>query len=149
MAAKEYDVNKVQQGFTLIELMIVVAIIGILASLAIPAYQSYTIRAQVSEGLFLSGPIQNAVAAFHEEKGTFPVDNVDAALESPASYAGTYVSSISVNGATISIQYGNKANAQISGWDVFITATSNPGSMSWTCTSGGIISESYLPSSCR
>jgi type IV pilus assembly protein PilA len=142
-------VNKVQQGFTLVELMIVVAIIGISAAMAIPAYQSYSIRAQVAEGLSLSGPVQNAVASFHEEKGTFPADNAEAALESPASYGGTYVSSISVNGGVISIQYGNKANAQISGWDIIVTATSNPGSMSWSCASGGIIADSYLPSACR
>ena len=141
--------NKVHQGFTLIELMIVVAIIGLLASMAIPAYQGYSIRAQVAEGLSLARPIQNAVASFHKEKGTFPADNAAAALEIPASYAGTYVSSISVRGSVISIQYGNKANSQINGWDVIITATSNPGSMSWTCTSGGIISSNYLPSSCR
>jgi len=147
--AKDYDVNKVHQGFTLVELMIVVAVIGILASMAIPAYQSYSIRAQVSEGLVLSGPIQNAVASFHKEKGTFPVDNADAALELPASYAGSYVSSISVSGAVISVQYGNKANAEISGWDILITATSNTGSIGWTCSSGGIISDNYLPSACR
>ena len=141
--------NKVHQGFTLVELMIVVAIIGILASMAIPAYQSYSIRAQVSEGMVLSGPIQLAVASFHKEKGFYPADNADAALELPASYAGSYVSSISVNGAVISIQYGNKANAAISGWDVLITATSNAGSIGWTCASGGIISDKYLPSSCR
>ena len=141
--------NKVHQGFTLVELMITVAIVGILASMAIPAYQSYSIRAQVSEGMVLSGPIQNAVVSFHKEKGTFPVDNADAALGLPATYAGSYVASISVSGGVISIQYGNKANAEISGWDVFITATSNAGSISWACASGGIISDSYLPSSCR
>lgn len=146
---KDYDVNKVNQGFTLIELMIVVAIIGILASLAIPAYQNYIIRAQVSEGLVLSGPVQLAVASFLEEKGTFPVDNADAALELPTTYSGSYVSSISVSGAVISIQYGNKANAEISGWDVLITATSNSNSIGWACSSGGIISDNYLPSSCR
>ena len=129
--------------------MIVVAIIGILASMAIPAYQSYSIRAQVSEGMVLSGPIQNAVATFHKEKGTFPIDNADAALELPATYAGSYVSSISVSGTVVSIQYGNKANSEISGWDVTITATSNSGSISWTCASGGIISDNYLPSACR
>lgn len=147
--AKEYDVNKVHQGFTLIELMIVVAIIGILASLAIPAYQSYLIRAQIAEGLNMAGPIQTAVIEFHEVTGTFPIDNADAALGLPASYTGSYVSSISVNGAVISIQYGNNANAEISGWDIIVTAVTNPGSMSWTCSSGGVISPSHLPSSCR
>ena len=75
--------KKVQQGFTLIELMIVVAIIGILASLAIPAYQSYTIRAQISEGLSLASPLKNAMASFYHENGSFPADNDEAALETP------------------------------------------------------------------
>lgn len=141
--------NKVHQGFTLVELMIVVAIIGLLASMAIPAYQSYSIRAQIAEGLSLAGPIQIAVASFYKEKGAYPANNAEAALESPARYAGSYVSSISVRGSVISIQYGNKANAQINGWDVIVTANSNTGSMSWTCASGGIISSNYLPSSCR
>ncbi len=141
--------KRVQQGVTLIELMIVVAIIGIMSMMAMPAYQSYLIRAQVAEGLNLSGPLKHAVSAFHKEKGVFPIDNAEAALLSPVSYSGSYVESMSVNGAVISIQYGNDANAQISGSTVTITATSNPGSMSWTCASGGLISDTLLPSSCR
>ena len=141
--------KKVQQGFTLIELMIVVAIIGILVSLAIPAYQSYSIRAQISEGLNLSGPLKNAVAAFHNDNGAFPIDNAEAALEAAGSYSGNYVDSISVNGAVISILYGNNASAQISGQTVTLTAMGNLGSVSWTCASGGVILESYIPSSCR
>jgi len=141
--------KKVQHGFTLIELMIVVAIIGILASLALPAYQSYTIRAQISEGLSLSGPLKTAVAAFYNDSGIFPIDNADAALEPAGGYSGNYVDSISVNGAVISIQYGNNASALISGQTVTLTAMGDSGSMSWTCASGGFIAEYYLPSACR
>jgi len=70
-------------------------------------------------------------------------------LDLATSYTGNYVDSISVSGDVISIQYGNNANAEINGWAVTITATANEGSMSWACASGGIISDTYLPSSCR
>ena len=69
--------KKVQQGFTLIELMIVVAIIGILAAVAIPAYQDYTIRAQVSEGLTLAGQAKSAVSEYYSEHGAWPNGNED------------------------------------------------------------------------
>ncbi len=139
----------VQKGFTLIELMIVVAIIGIIAMIAIPAYQTYLIRAQIAEGLNLVGPIKQAIAEFHKDTGNYPANNAQAALLTPTSYSGNYVSSISVNGATISIMYGNQANAKISGSTVSVIAQDNAGSTSWVCESGGFILSSYLPSACR
>ena len=138
-----------QRGFTLIELMIVVSIIGILASIAIPAYQNYIIRAQIAEGLALSDPVKVAVADFHDQSGVFPANNSEAILGPPTNYTGSYVDSISVTGAVISIQYGNGANAQINGETVTITAVSNPGSLEWVCATGGTISETHLPTSCR
>jgi len=138
-----------QQGFTLIELMIVVAIIGILASMAMSAYQTYAIRAQVSEGLNLAAPLKQAVASFNIDRGAFPVDNADAAVEPPGSYVGNYVTSLSIAGPVITITYGNDANAQIAGQTVTLTAVRNAGSISWTCASGGVIPVTYMPGACR
>ena len=139
----------VQQGFTLIELMIVVAIIGIIALLAIPLYQNYLIRAQVAEGLNLIGPLKAAIVEFHEEGGAFPANNAEAALNTPASYSGKYVDSISVSGSIISILYGNDANGQINGSTVTITAIASAGVLTWACASGGVIPDIFLPISCR
>ena len=98
-----------QKGFTLIELMIVVAIIGILAAIAIPAYQDYTIRAQVSEGLTLASDIKAGVAEYMAQTGDWPVDLVEAGLGSAAALtdkAGRYVESLDVTNGTITIAYG-------------------------------------------
>jgi len=143
------DMKKIQQGFTLIEVLIVIAIIGLLAALAIPAFQAYTIRAQVSEGLNIAGPVQTGVAEFNFDKGTFPIDNSDASLQIPTNYFGNYVDSISVSDAVISIRFGNGANAKIYGETLTLTATKLGGSITWTCASGGVISAFYLPSICR
>ena len=140
--------NKTDDGFTLIELMVVVAIIGILAAMAIPAYQGYSIRAQISEGLVLSSPVTMGVTSHYEESGSFPTDNIDAGLASPGNYSGEYVDSISVNGAVVSVQYGNNANMEINGWSIILTGTHNGSNMIWSCASDGIIPDNYLPSSC-
>ena len=103
--------KKFQKGFTLIELMIVVAIIGILAAIAIPAYQDYTIRAQVSEGLTLAAAAKSAVAETFANRGKAPTNRAAAGMTStPADTSGKYVTSLTVANGRIDMVY-NQADA--------------------------------------
>lgn len=143
------ETRKNYRGFTIIELMIVVAIIGVLAAIAIPAYQRYTIRAQVAEGLSLFSPFKSAIAEYRDDNGSFPPNNTAAGLGLPGDYAGNYVSAISINDDVVSILFGNDANAAINGRILTITAVATLGSVSWNCTGGGVIADYYLPSACQ
>ncbi len=142
--------NKNQHGFTLIELMIVVAIIGILGSIAIPMYLDYTVRSQIAEGLSVSSGAKTAVSEFYMDSGAFPANNGQAGVAASTNITGKYVESVSVSGAVLTIEYGNDANIQISGETITMTAnTAAAGSLHWVCACGGVIQDKHLPLSCR
>src|SRR5882757_4064814 len=125
--------KKVQQGFTLIELMIVVAIIGILAAIAIPAYQDYTIRSQVSEGAVLADGQKTALAEFYNNKGYFPPNNNSAGVESSSSITGKYVSTVTITTGLIDVVYGGQVNNKVLGSHLVYSAvtTATAGSIAW------------------
>ena len=152
-----------QKGFTLIELMIVVAIIAILAAIAIPAYQDYVIRSQVSEGMSLADGAKTAMAEYYSNNGSWPTTNTLAGLSSAASITGKYVSNVNVGTTpgkivvTFSSTSPRVASSKISGklltFSAFATGTA--GSITWHCSpnqGGGTptnIDPKYLPASCR
>ena len=148
--------KKVQQGFTLIELMIVVAIIGILAAIAIPAYSDYTIRAQVSEGLNLSAAAKAATTEFFQDRGTWPADNAGAGIADPGEIQGNYVSQVEVlSTGVIRMTYSNTgaqtANASINGAQLLLSPVTNVGSIDWNCVGGNTldVNPQWLPAACR
>jgi type IV pilus assembly protein PilA len=151
---------KKQQGFTLIELMIVVAIIGILAAIAIPAYQDYTIRAQVSEGLNLAAGAKAAVTEYYQDRGVLPTDNLEAGLSLADEIEGNYVASVTVADGVITVLYSSadpqQANDAINGASLLLTPNVlNAGSVDWNCSGGTTgtnpLSDNakWLPAACR
>ena len=145
------------KGFTLIELMIVVAIIGILAAIAIPQYQNYVARAQVSEALVLASGAKTAVAIYRSTTGEWPADNEAAGLAAdPEDISGKYVKSLTVGFTPtmgffwIKVVFKDTAHANIANGTFTLTATDEGGSISWVCNSAFAPDiTDYLPSSCK
>jgi type IV pilus assembly protein PilA len=154
------------RGFTLIELMIVVAIIGILATIAIPAYQSYTVRAQVVEAFSLASELKGSIQDYRKERGILPKDNSAAGLPLPNQLIGNYVTQIEIANGSINVTFGNLVNKAIEGKVLTLQPLIVPGSpmspMSWRCGLRSIpkgmeavgenrsnVDGKFLPSSCR
>lgn len=139
-----------QQGFTLIELMIVVAIIAILAAIAIPLYLNYTAQAEGSEGPALASALQTDIATFYSENGTFPLNNASAGAAAPVSISGKYVKKVTNASGLITVQFKATGVAKpLQNAYLYLSAYTNGGSVGWTCKVAGTAMYKYVPSTCR
>ncbi|HGG7553001.1 TPA: pilin [Neisseria meningitidis] len=158
--------NTLQKGFTLIELMIVIAIVGILAAVALPAYQDYTARAQVSEAILLAEGQKSAVTEYYLNHGIWPKNNTSAGVATSADIKGKYVQSVTVANGVVTAQMASSGvNKEIQGRKLSLWAKRQNGSVKWFCgqpvernannadavakTGTNKIDTKHLPSTCR
>ncbi|HQQ64443.1 MAG TPA: pilin [Pseudomonadales bacterium] len=154
------------RGFTLIELLIVVAITGLLASIALPSYQTYTMRAQIAESLVIVGELQGTAAEYYKHTGRFPANNAAAGMPAPQFLLGNYVKRIEIVNGAFNVTFGNKANAMLTDKVLTIRPIVVKGSptspFSWLCGNGSVpdgmeaigrnetsLESAMMPSTCR
>ena len=158
--------RKCRHGFTLIELMMVIAVIGILSTIALPTYQDRIIRAQIEDAMALSVGIKQAVEEFHSRHQRFPTDNAEAGAPKPEHLIGNHVTGIKIGEGAIHIALGHRINAHVRGKGVTLrpaTVTGSPESpISWLCGYAEAVTgmraagknetsvhENFLPVPCR
>ena len=142
--------KSVQKGFTLIELMIVVAIIGILAAIAIPAYQDYIARSQMSEAMTLASGLKGSVSETFSQDGSCPV-NGSAGIAAASTIKGKYVASVATGGTTpactiVATMAASGVSTGIRSTTLTLTMTNRGGSLDWACTSSA--AQKYVPKAC-
>src|SRR5690242_10879276 len=143
--------KKLQQGFTLIELMIVIAILGILMAIAIPAYQDYAVRAKAAEGINLAGAAKLATAETYSSTGTFPATNASAGLPAATAISGKYVTSVTTANGLITILYSSN-ELKLANKNLVLSASTTAGAVVWKCKITGVtnaVDSKYVPSECR
>jgi type IV pilus assembly protein PilA len=143
---------RIQKGFTLIELMIVVAIIGILAAVAIPAYQDYIARAQVSEAVVLVAKGKESLAEYFSDRGYWPDDASDVLVNQSGKYTSTTTLGSGAGQTTTSITvtaHIRSATVNTSITSGQLNLTSSDGGRTWTCSTGTNLLAKYVPASCR